>query len=60
MPEEAEASEDLFFLDFMMVTFSNLMESKGRVDGEMGNLSEKMSRYFRRERSLKDGEEIGL
>ena len=41
MLEEAEASEDLFFLYFMMVTFSNLMESKGRVDGEMGNLSEK-------------------
>ena len=60
MPEEAEASEDLFFLDFMMVMFSNLMESKGQVDEEMGDLSEKMSRDFRREGSLKDGEEIGL
>ena len=50
----------MFFLDFLTVTFSNLIESKGRVDGEMGDLSEKISRAFRREGSLKEGEEIGL
>ena len=43
-----------------MVTFSNLMESKGRMDGDMMDLSEKFSRAFRREGSLKEGEEIGL
>ena len=42
------------------MTFSNLIESKGRVDGEMGDLSKKNSSDFKREGSLNDGEEIGL
>ena len=42
------------------MTFSNLMESKGRVEGEMGDLSEKMSSAFRSEGSLNEGEEVGL
>ena len=43
-----------------MVTFSNLMESRGKVEGERGDLSEKMERDLRREGSMKEGESIGL
>ena len=42
------------------MTFSNLMDPKGRVEGERGDLSKKMSSAFRREGSLKEGEEVGL
>ena len=59
-PEGPMTSEDLFLLDFLIVTFSNLIESKGRIEGEIGYLSRKMFRDFKREGSIKEGEEIGL
>ena len=48
------------FLDLQMFTFSNLMESNGREEGEIEDLSEKMERDLRREGSIKDGESRGL
>ena len=42
------------------MTFSNLIESSGRTEGERGVLSEKMFRVFCKEGSLKDGEIAGL
>ena len=36
------------------------MESRGRVEGRRGHLSEKMEMDLRREGSMKDGESIGL
>ena len=48
------------FLDLQMFTFSNLMESNGREEGEIEDLSEKMERDLRREGSIKDGESQGL
>ena len=44
----------------MIVTFSNLIESKGVMEGEIGDLSENMSKTLRRDGSIKEGEEIGL
>ena len=44
----------------MIVTFSNLIESIGIMEGEIGDLFEKMSRTLRRDGSIKEGEEIGL
>ena len=43
-----------------MVTFSNLIESKGRTEGVSGDLSEKMFSVFRRDGSENDGASIGL
>ena len=55
-----EASEGLYFLDFWIVTFSNLIESKGSVEGETGYLSKKISRDLRSDGSKQEGEEMGL
>ena len=53
--------EDLLpFLAFLIVTFSNLIDSKGRIEGEMGDLSVKISRDLRREGSSKEGVVKGL
>ena len=43
-----------------MVTFSNLIESRGRTDGVWGVLSEKMSKDFYSDGSEKNGESTGL
>ena len=40
--------------------FSNLIESKGRIEGEMGDLSVKISRALRRDGSSKEGVVKGL
>ena len=48
------------FLFFLIVTFSNLMESRGRTKGERGVFAENISKYFCSEGSAKDGEETGL
>ena len=48
------------FLTLRIVTFLNRMESKGRVEGEIGDLSEKMERELSREGSLKAGASLGL
>ena len=44
----------------MIVTFSNMIESKGKVEGEIGDLSENISNDFRSEGSIKEGEVVGL
>ena len=49
---------DFFFL--LIVTFSNLMESSGRTEGERGVLSEKILKDFCRVGSEKDGVVEGL
>ena len=49
-----------FFLAFLIVTFSNLIESKGRVDGERGDLADKIERDFISAGSEKAGEFRGL
>ena len=43
-----------------MVTFSKRIESKGKVEGEIGVLSEKIKRAVRREGSWKAGALGGL
>ena len=43
-----------------MVTFSNMIESRERVEGEMGVLSVKMESELKSEGSAKEGEEMGL
>ena len=43
-----------------IVTFSKKMESRGRVEGERGDLAEKMERDFMSTGSEKVGEEKGL
>ena len=48
------------FLAFLMVTFSNLIESSGRMDGEDEDLSVNISNALRREGSSKDGVVRGL
>ena len=50
----------LVFLDLRMVTFSNLMESMGRVEGKRGDLSKNTERGLRSEGSIKEGESLGL
>ena len=52
--------EGFFDFFFLIVTFSNLMDSRGRTDGERGDLSEKMFRVFFKEGSEKEGEMTGL
>ena len=39
-----------------MVTFSFLMKVRGMVEGDKGDLLEKIVREFRRDRSVKEGE----
>ena len=48
------------FFFFLIVTFSNRMESKGKTEGERGVFTIKISRDFCNEGSAKEGEEIGL
>ena len=48
------------FLDFLMVTSLNRIESKGKVEGDKGVLSEKIDRAVRREGSWKAGASGGL
>ena len=43
-----------------MVTFSNRMDSRGKIEGERGVLSEKIFRIFCKEGSEKDGDVTGL
>ena len=43
-----------------IVTFWNQIESSGRMDGEIGDLSKKMERELRREGSLNAGVSLGL
>ena len=43
-----------------MVTFSNLIESKGKMEGELGVLSVNISNALRRVGSSKEGVERGL
>ena len=43
-----------------MVTFSNLIESKDKTEGEMGDLSIKISRALSRDGSSKEGVVKGL
>ena len=50
--------EDFFFR--LIVTFSNLMESRGRIDGERGVLSVNILKDFFKEGSAKEGEAAGL
>ena len=42
------------------MTFSNRIESKGRIEGDRGVLSEKIFKAFFKEGSAKEGEEAGL
>ena len=48
------------FLDLLMVRFSNLIESRERVEGEMAVLSVKMESELKSEGSTKEAEEMGL
>lgn len=50
----------LFFFFLWMVTFSKRMESRGKTEGEMGVLSEKMSSDFCNDGSEKEGQSTGL
>ena len=50
----------MFSLDFQMVTFSNMTKSRGRVEGEIGDLYENIKRELRRKGSKKEGEVVGL
>ena len=59
-PEGPETLEVLFLLVFLIITFSNMIESKGSVEGEIGDLSEKIVSVFNREGSVKEGEVVGL
>ena len=43
-----------------MVTFLKWMDSRGSVEGEIGDLSEKIEREFRREGSKNAGSSLGL
>ena len=56
---ESNVSEGAFFF-FLIVTFSNLMESRGRTEGESGVLAENISKDFCSEGSTKEGEDTGL
>ena len=38
----------MLFLDFWMVTFSNLIKLRGKTEGDKGDLSVKISRALRR------------
>ena len=58
-PEVPKSSVDLFLLDFLIVTFWNLIESKGKVEEEIGDLSENISNEFKIEGSIKE-EVMGL
>ena len=59
IPRESESIEE-GFLAFRMVTFLKRMESRGRVEGEIGDLSEKIDKEFKREGSRKAGSSLGL
>ena len=48
------------FFDFLMVTFLNRIESKGKVEGDKGVLSKKIERVVRREGSWKARASGGL
>ena len=50
----------LAFQDFQMVTFLKRIESRGRVEGEIGDLSVKMERDFRRVVSMNARESLGM
>ena len=60
IPESNDSEDVGFFFCLRMVTFSNRMESSGRVVGEIGVLAEKISRGFIRLGSEKDGNAQGL
>ena len=47
-------------LDFLIVTLANLIELRGRMEGELGVEAVKMERDFLSEGSEKEGEEVGL
>ena len=48
------------FLDFLMVTFLKQIESRGKLEGEIGFLSENIKRVVRSEASWKAGALGGL
>ena len=56
---KSEVERGAFFF-FLIVTFSNRMEYKGKTEGERGVFTENISKDFCREGYAKDGEEIGL
>ena len=54
-----ESSEEGFF-SLQIVTFLKRIESKGSVEGEIGDISEKIERDFKREGSMNAGASLGL
>ena len=56
---ESKSSRGDFFF-FLIVTFSNLMESTGKTEGERGDFTENISKDFCSWGSAKDGEVTGL
>ena len=50
----------MFFLDFRIVTFFERMESSGRVEGETGELLEKIDKDLKSAGSMNEGEVVGL
>ena len=56
---ESNVTKGAFFF-FLIVTFSNLMELRGKTEGESGVLAENISKDFCSEGSAKDGEDTGL
>ena len=58
-PEE-RIRGSLFSLGFLIVTLANLIELRGRMEGELGVEAVKMERDFLSEGSEKEGEEVGL
>ena len=55
-----KGSEGVFFLAFLIVTFSKGMESNGRVDDDRGDFVEKIEREFIRVGLVNAGEFRGL
>ena len=59
--EERSTLGSLFPLGaFLTLTFTNLMELRWRVEGEVGEAAVKIERDILREGSEKEGEEVGL
>ena len=48
------------FLDLQIVTFLNLIESKDKIEGEIGDLSVKISNALSKVGSAKEGVVIGI
>lgn len=60
LTQDQKETSSFFFFPLLIVTFSNLMDSRGRTDGDNGVLSMKMLRDFRKPGSAKEGEWTGL